>query len=140
MAITDGVVTRTIFGNKKMSWIEHRDCPKTGTRLCALSDIPDQGGFEVAFGKGDENFRILLLRQGDLYWTYRNQCPHFSLPLNFHPQTFVVMDSRVICAHHTAFFNFDDGVCVDGPCAGAGLTPLPSTFFGGEIYFGNSET
>ena len=123
-----------------MGWSEHRDCPKAGTRLCALNDIPDQGGFEVAFGEGDENFRILLLRQGDLYWTYRNQCPHFSLPLNFHPQTFVVMDAMVICAHHTAFFNFNDGVCVDGPCAGTGLVPLPSTFSDGEIYFGESKT
>ena len=123
-----------------MSWIEHRDCPRPGTRLCALSDIPDQGGFEVAFGEGDENFRILLLRRGDRFWTYLNNCPHFSLPLNYHPQTFVVMDAMVVCAHHTAFFNFDDGACVDGPCAGTGLTPLPTTFFGGEIYFGASET
>ena len=123
-----------------MHWKQHRDCPKAGTRLCALSDIPDQSGYEVAFGDGDENFRILILREGEKFWTYLNQCPHFSLPLNFHPQTFVVMDSMVVCAHHTAFFNFDDGACVDGPCAGTGLTPLPSNLVGGEIYFGDSET
>lgn len=123
-----------------MSWNEHPDCPKSGTRLCALSDIPDQGGFEVAFGKGEENFKILLLRQGDLHWSYLNNCPHFSLPLNYRPQTFVVMDAMVICAHHTAFFTFDDGACVDGPCAGTGLTSLPTVRKGQNIYFGAQTT
>jgi nitrite reductase/ring-hydroxylating ferredoxin subunit len=116
--------------------MEHKDCPQPGTRLCALHDIPDQGGLEVAFGAGEDAFRILLLRQGEQCWSYLNQCPHFSLPLNFHPQTFVVMDAMVVCAHHTAFFNFADGACVDGPCAGTGLTPLPSRLQDGNVYFG----
>lgn len=123
-----------------MQWTEHPQCPKPGTRLCALADIPDQGGYEVTFGTGEESFRILLVRQGQRFWSYINNCPHFSLPLNFHPQTFVVMDDMVICAHHTAFFKFDDGACIDGPCAGTGLTPLPSRLTEGEIYFGTSTT
>jgi nitrite reductase/ring-hydroxylating ferredoxin subunit len=120
--------------------MDHKDRPQPGTRLCALHDIPDQGGFEVAFGAGDDAFRILLLRQGEQCWSYRNQCPHFSLPLNFHPQTFVVMDAMVVCAHHTAFFNFSDGACVDGPCAGTGLTPLPSCLQDGSVYFGDASS
>lgn len=120
-----------------MSWQTHPDCPRPGTRLCALGDIPDQGGFEVAFGAGRENFKILLLRQRQRFWSYLNNCPHFSLPLNYQPQTFVVMDAMVVCAHHTAFFNFDDGECVDGPCAGNGLTALPTFLAGEDIYFGS---
>lgn len=122
-----------------MSWQQHPDCPRPGTRLCDLSDIPDQGGFEVSFGEGRENFKILLLRQGEQFWSYLNNCPHFSLPLNYQPQTFVVMDSMVVCAHHTAFFNFDDGACVDGPCAGTGLTALPVYRLGDSICFGSSD-
>ncbi len=120
-----------------MSWKLHPDRPAAGTRLCSLNDIPDNGGFEVVFGDGKESFRVLLLRQGEQFWGYLNSCPHFSLPLNFHPQTFVVMDAMVVCAHHTAFFNFDDGACVDGPCAGTGLTPLPTVKVDCDIYFGS---
>ncbi|HMN79471.1 MAG TPA: Rieske 2Fe-2S domain-containing protein [Burkholderiaceae bacterium] len=116
-----------------MSWREHPDCPSGGTRLCAWADLPDNSGREVVFGEGREALRILLLRQGERHWAYLNSCPHFSLPLNFHPQTFLTMDAMVVCAHHTAFFNFDDGACVDGPCAGAGLTPVPTLRQGDDV-------
>lgn len=119
-----------------MTWHTHPDCPPPGTRLCALEEVPDGGGFEVAFGTGEDKFRILLLRQGARCWTYLNNCPHFSLPLNYRPQTFVVFDDAVVCAHHTAFFRFDDGACIDGPCAGTGLTAVPSVQSEGAIYFG----
>lgn len=117
-----------------MSWQQHPDCPPAGTRLCALAEIPDNGGHEVVFGNGKERLRFLLLRQGDSYWSYLNNCPHFSLPLNYQPNTFVTMDSMVVCAHHTAFFNFNDGACVDGPCAGTGLTAVPTRREGVDIY------
>jgi nitrite reductase/ring-hydroxylating ferredoxin subunit len=119
-----------------MTWREHPDCPLVGTRLCALDDIPDQGGFEVRFGQGPEPFRILLLRSGSRFWSYLNCCPHFSLPLNYHPQTFITLDGLIMCAHHTAFFNFEDGACVDGPCTGAALTVLATHLQGGDIHFG----
>jgi nitrite reductase/ring-hydroxylating ferredoxin subunit len=94
-----------------MHWREHPSCPPDGAELCRLADVPDEGGYEIAFG-------------GQV-WAYENCCPHFSLPLNFDPQTFVTLDGLVMCAHHTAFFRFDDGKCVDGPCTGAGLPPIP---------------
>lgn len=119
-----------------MNWTAHPDCPAPGSPLCAFADIPDGGGFEVRFGHGDENFKVLLLRHGERVWCYLNFCPHFSLPLNFKPQTFVTFEDMVVCAHHTAFFRFEDGACVDGPCAGAGLTPLPFYRDGDRILFG----
>jgi len=122
-----------------VNWEEHPDRPAQGTRLCAVEDIPDQGGREVSFGASKENFRILLLRSGRDVWSYVNFCPHFSLPLNYDPQRFVTLDGLVMCAHHTAFFNFHDGRCVDGPCLGAGLIPLPIFRRGDDLYFGVSE-
>ncbi len=119
-----------------MNWNEHPDCPGVGTPLCSIDEIPERGGFEVQFGEGSENFKVLLLRRGEQVWCYLNFCPHFSLPLNFRPQTFVTLDDMVVCAHHTAFFRFEDGACVDGPCAGNGLTPLPFHVDGRAIRFG----
>lgn len=119
-----------------MNWQAHPDKPAEGARLCALDDIADDGGHEVTFGEGNENFKILLLRRGGQVWSYLNFCPHFSLPLNYQPQTFVTLDGLIMCAHHTAFFNFDDGRCVDGPCMGDGLVPVPTYMSDGAIYFG----
>jgi len=108
-----------------MNWREHPACPADGTVLCKVTDVPDDGGYEVACANGSETLRLLLLRRGEQVWAYENICPHFSLPLNYDPQTFVTLDGLVMCAHHTAFFQFEDGKCVDGPCTGAGLTPVP---------------
>ncbi|MBV5347021.1 Rieske 2Fe-2S domain-containing protein [bacterium] len=119
-----------------MTWTKHPDCPPAGTYLCNVDDIPDTGGFEVIFGEGKEKFRILLLRRGDEFWCYVNNCPHFSLPLNYQPQTFVTFDGMLVCAHHTAFFKFEDGSCVDGPCTGQALTVLPAHRVGMQIFFG----
>lgn len=119
-----------------MNWKDLPNRPEPGARLCVLADIPDHGGLEVRFGEGSESFRVLLLRQGQQVWTYLNFCPHFSLPLNYRPQTFLVLDDAVICAHHTAFFNFSDGRCTDGPCVGNGLIALPHHRAGAEIRFG----
>lgn len=115
-----------------MGWREHPACPAPGTPLCAIGDIPDEGGYELTFGER-EPLRLLLLRQGQRVWAYENVCPHFSLPLNYDPQTFVTLDGLIMCAHHTAFFKFDDGSCVDGPCAGAGLTAVPVECREGQV-------
>lgn len=120
-----------------MTWQQHPDCPANGARLCAVADIPDGGGLEVTFGAGSENFKILLLRQEARVWSYVNRCPHFSLPLNYEPQNFIAAEGLIMCAHHTAFFRIDSGECVDGPCAGTGLTALPAYCHGGEVYFGS---
>jgi nitrite reductase/ring-hydroxylating ferredoxin subunit len=92
--------------------------------LCALDDIPDGGALEIlaelAGAPG-----IVVLRRGEDAWAYRNSCPHFSIPLNYEPNTFWAYDAQLLmCAHHSAMFRFEDGVCVDGPCEGAALTPV----------------
>ena len=127
-------------GSDDLNWQQHPDCPAEGTRLCKIDEIPDEGGHEVSFGDGRENFRVLLLRRGAQVWSYVNYCPHFSLPLNYEPQTFVTLDGLIMCAHHTAFFNFNDGRCVDGPCIGDGLVALPIHVDGDTVYFGTSAT
>jgi nitrite reductase/ring-hydroxylating ferredoxin subunit len=96
--------------------------------LCKLADVPDGGGLEA----GDA---VLVLRRGDDAWAYRNVCPHFSIPLNYEPDTFWAYDaSLVMCAHHSAMFRFEDGECVDGPCLGARLTRVPIRIENNSIF------
>jgi nitrite reductase/ring-hydroxylating ferredoxin subunit len=102
--------------------------------LCALDDVPDGGGFEIppecAGTPG-----IVVLRRSDETWAYRNLCPHFSIPLNYEPNTFWAYDAELLmCAHHSAMFRFEDGVCIDGPCQGASLTPVAIRIEAGHVF------
>ena len=100
--------------------------PEPGTVICALDDIPDGGAREWTRGEGPDAYRLLLLRLDDEVFAYLNCCPHFSLPLNYEPQVFHVFDREyLMCAHHTALFHIRNGVCFDGPCAGARLRSVP---------------
>jgi len=99
--------------------------PAAGTRLCAAGDVREGQGREVVFGEGKDAFRIVLFRVGQRVLAYHNCCPHFSLPLNYEPDLFHLLDGGVLmCAHHTAMFRIEDGACIDGPCAGASLTSI----------------
>lgn len=115
-------------------WRTLYQAPAPGSPVCAVADVADGGGREVVYGEGKEPFRLLVLRRGQELWAYHNSCPHFSLPLNFEPQHFIVLDELVMCAHHTAFFRFDNGLCVDGPCAGAHLLPVPLRVADGQVF------
>ena len=93
--------------------------------ICTLDDIPDGGAREFPAGRPGEP-GVVVLRRADDAWAYRNVCPHFSIPLNYEPDTFWTYDAaQLMCAHHSAMFRFEDGLCVDGPCLGAALTAVP---------------
>jgi nitrite reductase/ring-hydroxylating ferredoxin subunit len=97
--------------------------PPAGTRLCRPADVADGQGKEIVFGEGKDAFRIVLFRIRERILAYHNCCPHFSLPLNYEPDLFHVLDGGLLmCAHHAAMFRIEGGECFDGPCAR--LTPV----------------
>lgn len=107
--------------------------PRAGF-LCALDDVPDGGGLEVPPACANTP-GVVVLRRGDDVWAYRNVCPHFSIPLNYEPNTFWTYDAEwVMCAHHSAMFRFEDGACMDGPCEGASLTPVVIRIERGQVF------
>jgi nitrite reductase/ring-hydroxylating ferredoxin subunit len=109
-----------------MGWQDHPQAPAPGALLCRLQAIPDGGCKELRYGSGDAAFSLLLYRQGEQVRAYVNSCPHFSVPLNAHPDEFLVLEQRrVMCAWHCSVFELDDGRCVDGPAQGMGLQPVP---------------
>jgi len=115
-------------------WRELPSAPSHGTLLSALEEIPEDGGREVVFGTGHEAFRVLLLRTAAGVFAYHNCCPHFSLPLNYEPDTFHIFDGEILmCAHHTAMFKLATGECFDGPCAGTRLTAVPVAVVNGNV-------
>ena len=96
-----------------------------GASLCAADAVPDGGAREMFVGPQDDPLHVVLFRRGGAVFAYRNQCPHFLLPLNAGPGRFILLkDGLVMCAWHSAVFRVSDGVGVDGPCMGGGLEPL----------------
>jgi nitrite reductase/ring-hydroxylating ferredoxin subunit len=118
-----------------MSWREHRCAPAQGTLLCRMDSVPDGACKELRYGEGDGLFSLLLHRRGAGIRAYVNSCPHFSLPLNAHPDKFLLLaDARIMCAWHCAVFRLDDGRCIAGPAQGTGLEPVPVAVVDGQIY------
>ncbi|MGK8206280.1 Rieske (2Fe-2S) protein [Burkholderia cenocepacia] len=96
----------------------------TTRQLCLVADVPDGGARvidQACIGRP-----VIVVRRREQVWAYVNRCPHFSVPLDFVPGNVSCYRSQVLmCAHHSALFRFDDGMCIDGPCAGAALEAVP---------------
>ncbi|MFK3973303.1 Rieske (2Fe-2S) protein [Pseudomonas sp. NPDC087358] len=94
--------------------------------LCELDEIIDGGAMELLDHPYPVPEALVIVRRGQKAWAYINRCPHFSVPLNYQPQIFCTYRSAILmCAHHSAMFRFEDGLCVDGPCKGARLQSVP---------------
>ncbi len=128
-----------------MRWKDHDGAPEEGTELCTLDEIEDEAGKELVIregrdgGEGDAKwpFRMFIVRRGDDVWGYINTCPHQHIPLNYFPDRFVSHDKQfIMCSNHGALFNFDDGYCVSGPCAGESLERVPLTVRDGVVQVG----
>ena len=99
--------------------------------LCPLDAVPDGGACVASAGRADD---VVIVRRGQQAWAYINRCPHFSVCLDYEPGDVLTYDGQVLmCAHHSALFRFEDGLCIEGPCAGAALTPVAICIVGGEV-------
>jgi nitrite reductase/ring-hydroxylating ferredoxin subunit len=79
---------------------------------------------------------LLVNHRGGLH-AYVNRCPHAGTPLDAWPNEFFTEDGRyLICATHGAVFAPDTGICVEGPCPGKRLEPLPVVRRGDELIVG----
>ena len=78
--------------------------------------------------------RGFLVNHDGAHRAYVNRCPHAGTPLDAWPNEFFTEDGRhLICATHGAVFAPESGLCLEGPCPGARLEPLPLTREGGEL-------
>jgi len=103
-------------------------------KICDLSALPGDGsrGFSITTSSGVMD--LFLVRRGDEFYGYLNQCPHTGGPLDWVPDQFLDLDNRWIqCATHDARFRIDDGLCVAGPCSGEALTPVEIRVEAGRV-------
>lgn len=103
--------------------------------LCRLTDIPDGGsnGFVAETPDGTRK-AILAVRKGERVFAYVNNCPHIGAPLDFSPGRFLNLQrTMILCSTHGALFRIHDGFCVQGPCAGKSLQPVPTVTENGWV-------
>lgn len=95
---------------------------RTMTRLCQTDDLED--GSARGARAGDRE--LLIVRTGGQLRAWLNVCPHQGRNLDFAPGEFLLTPrGLLVCPHHGASFDPFSGRCTDGPCLGAGLTPVP---------------
>ncbi|MGH7769806.1 MAG: Rieske (2Fe-2S) protein [Candidatus Binatia bacterium] len=115
-----------------------RDESKAGGRVIArVAELPP-GGVKK-FWLICRKYRIdgfLVNYRGD-FRAYVNRCRHMTTPLDFVRYQFFTDDGRrLICMTHGALYDPLSGVCVEGPCKGLSLYPLPVLVEGGEVRVG----
>jgi nitrite reductase/ring-hydroxylating ferredoxin subunit len=107
--------------------------------ICSMNEIPSQKarGFQLMIV--DENgsprpWPIIVVRWGRQVFGYVNKCPHDGVNLDWERNQFLDPNGvRLMCGKHGALFELGTGACVDGPCKGAGLTPVALTVLDGDI-------
>lgn len=108
--------------------------PPAGTHLCALDDIEVPGAKGFTFGEGRERFDMFVVRTERDCVAYVNACPHAFTPLETLTDRFLTRKKdQILCTTHGALFNFDNGFCTSGPCAGKSLVAIPIETSDGQI-------
>lgn len=103
---------------------------------CRLDELADPGARGVqARLPGEGETACLVVRVGERVHAYRNRCPHTGAPLEWRPHQFLDGSGKWIqCALHGALFDRDTGRCLQGPCAGDALSPVPVALRDGWIH------
>jgi len=67
-----------------------------------------------------------LARLEDGWVAYENRCRHLPISLDMDDNQFFTRDKAYFfCQSHGALYEPQTGKCVQGPCAGAALKPIP---------------
>ena len=67
-----------------------------------------------------------LARLEDGWVAYENRCRHLPISLDMDDSQFFTRDNAYFfCQSHGALYEPQTGKCVQGPCAGAALKPIP---------------
>ena len=91
------------------------------------SDVVQSGGTGFRFKLISESQSTLafLIRFNGIIYAYLNRCAHLMLELDWDDaEYFNASGEYILCSNHGAMFEPATGLCIDGPCYGASLTPV----------------
>ncbi len=113
------------------------DIPPRGTVLCRRDALTATGAKGVLLQIAGVRYDVFVVAVGAGLRGYVNACPHRGTPLETFDDRF--WDSTVtvlLCSTHGARFRPEDGLCIDGPCRGKSLNPVPLALENGVISVG----
>jgi nitrite reductase/ring-hydroxylating ferredoxin subunit len=103
-------------------------------KLCDANEVTESGR-EFRISTGRDAWFVMVFRRGDNIVAYQNVCPHRYLGLSWAPDRFLIgNDGLLVCPHHGAAFELDNGVCLQGPCEGDTLTAVQVRVENGELW------
>jgi len=91
------------------------------------ADLTEKGdGLRFDIPQLGEQATGFVVRFNGKPYAYINQCAHVPVELDWQEgKFFTVTQDYLICSTHGAQYEPDSGHCVQGPCAGKRLQPLP---------------
>lgn len=100
---------------------------KPGDRICSVEALQESGrGLRFQVQYRDHVEPAFAVRYAGVVSAFLNRCAHRSLELDWQEGEFFDAERRfLVCATHDARYDPHTGICVSGPCRGAGLTTLP---------------
>ena len=103
--------------------------------LCDIGDLQDPGSKGVTVACDARLYDLFVVRFGGEVRAYLNSCPHTGAPLDWMPGRFLDIERKYIqCATHNALFDWREGTCISGPCAGDRLKGIPVTVEDGQMW------
>ena len=98
---------------------------KTDEHRFLIDEIPDCDSRGLTIEHAGLELKLLLVRQKNRIYCYRNRCPHMGVNLDWVEHQFLDNSGELIqCATHGALFRIDSGDCISGPCYGQKLVSV----------------
>jgi len=109
--------------------------PKGWTRIGRPEDLREGRTVKFTFERDGMEREGFAFRLGDSFRAYLNECRHWTVGLDLDDNRFFTPDGRYLqCANHGALYDPADGRCLEGPCGGAYLEPIPVVQRGKALY------
>jgi nitrite reductase/ring-hydroxylating ferredoxin subunit len=105
------------------------------TKIGRPEDLAGGRTLKFAFERDGMKKEGFAFRRGDTVRAFLNECRHWTVGLDLDDNRFFTPDGRfIVCMNHGALYDPLDGRCLEGPCAGAFLEPIPVVLRGRTLY------
>ncbi len=82
-----------------------------------LANIKQLSQAKTTVVESEDGRSLILIKYEESVRCYLNNCPHQDVPLNEAYKVDVnPFEKTMKCSVHDAFFNIEDGLCIEGPC------------------------
>lgn len=108
-------------------------------RICTVNDLDATGAKGVTICTDRGALNLIVVKDGDNYRAYQNNCPHLRMPLEILADHFLDETRElIVCRTHGARFSVSDGYCISGPCRASWLKAVLIRVTDGDIWLADA--